>query len=82
MVDDTRHFAFVIFEEGQLRTIDLEEEIRLRRGINLNDSLKNLLAFGLAEQPVSFPPNREFHSRRRPDGVRWEFVKAGDGIQK
>ncbi len=29
MVDDRSHFSLLILDEGQLRTIDLEEEIRL-----------------------------------------------------
>ena len=39
MVDDSRHFSFVILDEGQLRTIDLEEEIRFRFGINIESTL-------------------------------------------
>ena len=82
MVNNRRHLSFVILDEGQLRDIDLEEEIRFRLRINLNHTLKDVLAQGLTEQPVSFPPDRHFHSRGRPDGVRRKFVVAGDGIQK
>ena len=39
MVDYSRHFSFVILDEGQLRTIDLEEEIRFRFGINIESAL-------------------------------------------
>jgi len=76
MVNNRRHLSFVILDEGQLRAIDLEEEIRFRLRINLNHTLKDVLAQGLTEQPVSFPPDRHFSF---PWEARWRSTEIRSG---
>ena len=81
MVDDCGNLSCVVLEERQLGTIDLEEEIRFRFGINIECTLQRVLAKGLPNQPISFLPDPHF----RPGGKRraWcKFVVADGGIKK
>ena len=81
MVDYSRHFSFVILNEGQLRAIELDEEIRFRFGINIESASADVLAPGLPDQLISFPPDRQFDSSGKR-GVRRKFVVADTGIKK
>ena len=79
MVDYSRHFSFVILDEGQLRITDLEEEIRFRFGINIESALEDILAPSLPDQLISLPPDRHFRSSGKLGGRRM-FVVADTGI--
>ena len=81
MVDDSRHLSFVVLDEGQLSTIDLEEEICFRFRIQIDSALENVLTPSLPDQLISFSPDRDFCSSGK-HGVRRKFVVANTGIQK
>jgi hypothetical protein len=81
MTNDSRHFSFVILDEGQLRTIDLDEEIHFRFGIHIENALEDVLVPDLPDQLISFSSDRQFHSSGR-HGVRRKFVVADTGIKK
>ena len=81
MVDDRRYFSFVILTEGQLRTVELDEEIRFGFRINIEGALDGIRAPDLTFQLITFPPDCHFCPGRKR-GFRRKFVVAGDGIQK
>src|ERR1700722_5436189 len=78
-MDYTRHFSGGVSDEGQLRAIDLEEEIRFRFRKNLVFTLKRTGAGCLQKHPVLAPPNRQLCSPAK-NIVRRKFVLAGTGI--
>ena len=81
MMDHTRHFSFVILNERQLRTIELEEEICFRFGINIKSAWDGVLAPCLPDQLISFSPDRQLVSSGKP-GVRRIVVVPDTGIKK
>ena len=80
-VDDRCHFSLVILEEGQLRAIDLEEEICFRFGKHIEFTPTAVLAQGLPDQLISLSPDCQVNSSRKR-GVRRKFVLADTSIKK
>ena len=80
-MDDRRHLSLVVLDEGQLRTVELDEEVRFRCRIDVECTLDGVLTLGLADQLVAFSPDRDFPSLGKRVLGR-KFVLADDSIKK
>jgi transposase len=54
-VDHVRHFTLGILDEGQSRTVDLQNKLCFRLGIEVDRPAGHVLAPELSDQVISFP---------------------------